>query len=222
MINTFDVIAIHGKAGSGKSAVADSLLWKFKLGPNFDGQTPVDVAQLHKQLDLDPVGLMPVEIVALSGTLKEWLYATGRCDETDILADQKSKEQRHVFTSHGDSLRHDQGQNYFCRALYARMLISAKVNNTGLFIIPDLREKHEMEFLRAMRSEGHIDNLRFVTVHAPKRAAYALSQQVGDDEEARVQQSSHSSEVGLDDITKDRETAEAHGFIFFNNDIREN
>jgi len=222
MINTFDVIAIHGKGGSGKSWLAGMLAWMFRMGPNSHNQCLINVAQLYKQLNLEPLGAMPVEIVALSGTLKEWLYATGRSNEMDILADQKSKEQRHVFTFHGDSLRHEQGQNYFCRALYARMLISAKVNNTGLFIISDLREKHEMEFLRAMRSEGHIDNLRFVTVHAPKRAACALSQQVGDDEEARVQQSSHSSEVGLDDITKDKETAEAHGFIFFNNDIREN
>lgn len=211
----FDVIAIHGKAGSGKSFIADFLAWRVRL--NEDWQDNLE--NLYKQLDLPRYSPYPVDVLSLAGTLKEYLFSVGLCSENELVLSQKTKELRSLFTSTADMLKKQHGEDFFCKSLFARMILNGVNNSTSLFIISDLREEHELKFLQEKKAAGYFRRLRLITIHAPRRVAEALSKQVGTDEAVGLVQSSHRSEVGLDHMSRDKETAEANGFIWFENDI---
>lgn len=215
----FDVIVLSGKAGAGKSTIASLIAQIARHGGGNLSALPANFLSLLEKLELKKYDNPVVEVVALADSLKEYLFAIECCTEKELVASQKTKELRKLFTSTADTLRKDHGKFFFCNTTFAKLLLSAHNNTSELFIVPDMREEHELEFFRAKRSTGYIDRLVFIHIHAPNRVAEALSKQVGSDEEARLAQSSHSSETGLDHMTRDKETAEANGFIWFDNDM---
>lgn len=217
----FNVIAIHGKAGSGKNYTADA------LKDMIEKRSPQSIQMLLPGLSVEDIaklcwsiqGCGGVEIVSFASTLKEYLFAQNLCSISDLTVAKKSKELRQLFIDTGDQLRKQYGTEYFCKTLLAKMMISAHNNKTETFIICDLREEHEEKFLRDMYASTFAHSVHFIHMHAPNRVARSIQLQTQGDPLAIQRQASHSSEVGLDAKTKDRETAMANGYIFIDNDI---
>lgn len=210
----FCVILVHGKAGSGKNTITDMIADYMSTG---DKDALQEFGSLISKLQFQKEAAFYIpRTMAFADTLKEHMFANGEMTEEELTAASKSKELRYKLINTGDSLRATHGVLYFAKTLWAKMQLDNFYDGTALYIVPDLRELHELEFFK---QHMPADRLKLITVHAPKRVEQSLERQVSGDEVARAVQSSHSTETGLDRLTCDRETAELNGFIFIDNDM---
>jgi hypothetical protein len=203
------VFAIHGKAGSGKSYLAHRIscfLQGSDEGANFPEQLLAELKKLHDRRSV---------ILAFSDTLKEHLYATEKLDTDYLTRRRKSVQVRKLLTGTADAARAKYGSEYFAKLLQARIHMMLD-NQADVFIVQDLRYRHQKQVLDSMRDSGfHVIR---ITVNAPKRSGADALEASNFDFVTSKDITTHDSETDLDAETATQAEAEKNGFIWFPND----
>ncbi len=206
------VIGIHGRKGSGKDYFGSQVADFIETGGGLVGDLiSDDIATVLKDL-LDEGS---IHLVAFADFLKEFLVARGDATIEETLAVRKTGGYRSNLIDTATSLRAQYGEEFFARALCTRMEMIRIKNGTSVFIITDLREKHEKTALLNYSSKTI-----FFHIHAPKRSGATFTREAGGNSDTLAKHSSHSSEIGLDAETYDIETAKTNGFTWVDNDLK--
>lgn len=206
------VIGIHGRKGSGKDYFGSQVADFVETGGGLVGDLISDeIATVLKDL-LDEGS---THLAAFADFLKEFLVARGSASIEETTAIRKTGEYRSNLIDTATSLRAQYGEEFFSRALCARLEMTRMKNGTSVFIITDLREKHEKTALLNYSSKTI-----FFHIHAPKRSGDTFIREAGGNSETLAKHSTHSSEIGLDAETCDIETAKSNGFIWIDNDLK--
>jgi len=206
------VIGIHGRKGSGKDYFGSQVADFVESGGCLVGDLiSEEIAALLKDL-LDEGS---VHLLAFADFLKEFLVARGDASIEETTAARKTGNYRSNLIDTATSLRSQYGEQFFARALCTRMEMTRIKNGTSVFIITDLREKHEKAALLDYSSKTILFH-----IHAPKRSGDTFIREAGGNADTLAKHSTHSSEIGLDAETCDIETAKSNGFIWVDNDLK--
>jgi hypothetical protein len=209
------IIGIHGNKGSGKSYFAGQIA-QFLLSSGKDKGDLINEKEV--ELLTPYIGSFRtgrVEIVSFAGLLKEILVAQNKATREQVLKSRKTREYRDNLIDTATNLRVTYGDSFFANALFTRIAMTVEKNGPTAFIIDDLREEHEEQaFLQFSRWR-----LLF-TVNAPRRSADTFQREANGSQQTLVKHMTHSSETGLEHKTRNRETAEANGYHFVDNDYR--
>jgi hypothetical protein len=124
-------------------------------------------------------------------------------------------EVRKLFTSTADAARARYGSEYFAKLLQARIQMMLD-NQADVFIVQDLRYRHQKQVLDSMRESGFC--VIRITVNAPKRSNADALEASNFDFAVSKDITTHDSETDLDAETATQVEAEKNGFIWFPND----
>lgn len=205
------VVLIHGKAGTGKNYIARRIQKAIETGVWVKAETLLPDAALLK---LKEFKQRKVITLAFADFLKEHLFSLEKISLDDLTAEQKTADYRETLTSTADLAKQRYGQEYFARALRARIALLASYNKNHVFIVPDLREKLQK---RVMEEAGF--RVLFLSIQAQDRAMISAQVENNFDFDRLRANISHNSEVDLDDWTANEEEAAKHGFILVDNSM---
>jgi hypothetical protein len=202
------VIAIHGKAGCGKTYIAKRIM-------NFLAKADEGVGFPEALLrELKSLNDRKTAMIAFSDPLKEHLFAIDAVSADDLTARTKSVDYRKTLTSTADAIRAQHGPLYYAKALHARVVLMAAAS-FDLFVVHDLRYRHQLTVLEA---DSTAYQLIKITVHAPERSSSNADVAANFNFERAAEIAKHDSETDLDEWTCTKEEADKHGFIWFEND----
>ncbi len=202
------VIALHGKAGSGKTYSAKRIM-SFLAGADDGDGFPAPLLSLLK-----PLTDRRTSMLSFSGPLKEHCFAVDAISFDDLTSATKSAEYRKTLTSTADSLRAQYGSLYYAKVLHARIVLMA-ASHFDLFVVDDLRYRHQLQVLEA---DSAAYELIKVHIHAPHRTSSNADVAANFNFEQAAEMAKHDSETDLDEWTSNKEEAEKRGFIWWEND----